>query len=154
MAEGFTGMAELIADLENLPEEFKGEAANIVTATANGMATDVRSRYPSVSGNLRDHVVVERDSDGDPLKARVKNTARHSHLYERGTVERFQYTRKSKSVGEMFQKQLGKGNTGKPTFIPAAVRARARMKEQLVSMVKRSKVRGMTGTLDVVERGD
>jgi hypothetical protein len=138
MADGFSGMADLIRGLEQLPEQLKGEAAHIVEGSANGMAAAVRQAYPIKEGDLVKGVVVEKQS---PLRVRVRNTARHSHLYERGTVQRA---------------TAGTGaNRGtmpaKPTFIPAAVKARARMVTDLTTMLKRTRVAGMDGTPEVRE---
>jgi hypothetical protein len=38
-------------------------------------------------------------------------------------------------------------------FIPAAIKARAKMDADIIQSVRRAKVPGMTGTLDVVETG-
>lgn len=140
MAEGFTGMAQLIADLQALGPKCAGESGKIVPAHANSAAVDIRSSYPVVEGNLRDGVTVE---DRGPLVKQVVNKAPHAHIYERGTVARYTHS-------------TGAGRGTMPAgnkFIPRAIKWRARMNEQLVNMVRRQKVRGMTGTLDVVERG-
>jgi hypothetical protein len=145
--EGFDGMAALIADLQRLPAEFRQEAGRIVDATADQMADAVRRAYPEESrsatgtGKLRDGVKVDKgDTAGGELRARVRNTARHAHLYERGTVQRF--TGRGANRGTM---------PARPTFIPEAVRARARMVGQLIGIVRRARVRGMDGTLEVRE---
>jgi hypothetical protein len=142
MADGFTGMADLIADLQRMGDAVEGEAANVVTATANATATQIRSEYPVKTGNLRNGVVIESISK---LHKKVKSTAPHAFIVERGTVERFLH-----STGA----SRGKMPDDKPIFIPAAIRHRARMVDALTAIVKRQKVRGMTGTLDVTPRGN
>ncbi len=130
---GFNGMDQLIRDLEELPEALKGETAKILEGAANGMAAAVRQQYPFKTGNLVRHVVIVRD---DPLRVRVRNTAKHAHLYEYGTVRR-----QTNSTG------ANRGTMpARPVFVPAAVRHRKRMLEDLQGMLRRAKVRGMTGT--------
>lgn len=141
LTEGFDGMAELIADLERLPQELQREASFYVQTAAETMAAEVRNEYPEHTGNLRRGVKVDRQTD---LRAQVRSTAKHATLYERGTVQRFT-AGKGANRGTM-----PAGNV----FIPAAVKSRAQMVDRLVGLVRRSKVRGMTGTLDVVPRGD
>ncbi len=139
--DGFDGMAELIADLERLPQELQREGSFFVQTAAETMASEARNEYPVKDGDLARGVKVDRQTD---LRAQVKNTAKHATLYERGTIQRFT-AGKGANRGTM-----PAGNV----FIPAAVKARSQMVDRLVGLVKRSKVRGMTGTLDVVPRGD
>ena len=150
MAEGFTGMAELIADLQALGPNLERESGGIVSKHAEAAAQSIRAQYPEKTGNLRRGVVVKSIS---PVRKRVLSRAHHAHLWERGTADR--ETREGFDRGAMH-----KGNPSlsiQPAgnvFIPTVVRWRALMKQQLVGIVRRSKVRGMTGTLEVVERGD
>lgn len=140
MAEGFTGMAALIADLQALGPKVSGEAGKIVPAHTNSAAFDIKSSYPVNLGNLRDGVEIRELS---PLVKQVVNKAPHAYIYERGTVARF-----TADTGAP-RGTMPVGNK----FIPRAIKWRARMNDELVNMVKRQKVRGMTGQLDVVERG-
>lgn len=138
--EGFTGMAELIADLGRMGHDVERDAGGIVLRTADAMANDVIGGYPVKEGGLRAGVVVEK-SAASPTRVKVRSKSPHAHLFENGTVQRH---------------TAGTGaNRGtmpaKPTFVPAAVRARRRMTEELVGLVRRQKVRGMTGTLEVRE---
>jgi len=132
MADGFTGMAELLADLATLPDHLKGEAAKIVEGSANGMAADVRQGYAYKKGALVRGVSVETKG---PLRVQVKSKSPEAHLNEFGTVQRF--NKANANRGTM---------PAKPVFIPAAVRARRRMLTDLAAMLHRAKVRGMTGT--------
>jgi hypothetical protein len=139
--EGFTGMAALIADLEALGPSCEREAGVIIDKHPEAMAQSVRAGYPVKDGALRNGVVVRKIR---PLRNVVVSRAKHAHLFERGTV------RRSRASDGANRGTMPAGNV----FIPAAVRWRGQMNQQLIGMVRRSKVRGMTGTLDVVERGD
>jgi hypothetical protein len=130
---GFSGMDALIDDLNGLPDELKGEAANLIQAAANATEADVRQQYVrGKTGNLLNGV--GQKSDG-PLAVRVYSRAKHAHLYELGTVQRFQNN--GKNTGTM---------PAKPVFIPAAIRARKRMMDGFERVLRRIKVRGMTGS--------
>lgn len=122
MADGFSGMAELIADLRKLPEALKGEVSKDVHSAADAMVSDLQTNYPSVTGNLRRGVKQETI---DPLKVKVRSTAPHAHLYEYGTA---------------------RNQPARPTFIPAAIRHRKRMHERFGATLRRIKVSGMTGS--------
>lgn len=123
-----TGFTELKAALRALPQELAGEAAGIVNAAATGMVGDLQNAYPEVSGNLRRGIKVEHVS-GSALGviARVKNTARHSHLYEFGSQVR--RTSSGANRGAM---------PSRPTFIPIAIRRRRAMYEALIALVRRA----------------
>ena len=139
MAEGFKGMAALLADLQALGPTVSREAGNIIQATTNSMALDVKSSYPSDDGDLRKGVVID---DRGPLVKRVRSRAKHAHIFERGTVRRRTHTGADRGT-------MPPGNV----FVPRAIKWRARMVDQLVNMVERQKVRGMDGQLNVVARG-
>jgi hypothetical protein len=143
--EGFAGMGALIRALQQLPAELRQEAEGVVNATADLMAAEVRQTYEQHrhTGNLAAHVVVEKGTEraGGELRAQVRSTAKHAHLFERGTVQRF---------------TAGKGaNRGTmpatPVFVPAAVRSRRRMVDRLVGILRRAKVLGMDGIMEVRE---
>lgn len=139
MAEAFTGMAALLEGLRRLPTQIEAEASHFVHEAAETMAAEVRNEYGVKTGNLVGHVTVTHEN---PFRSTVKSTARHALMYERGTVER--HWAQGKSTGAM-----PKGNV----FIPAAIKARAQMVENLTRVVERQTVPGMTGRLDVTERG-
>jgi hypothetical protein len=136
VAEGFRGMDELIAALRNMPEELKGEAAKTITATADAMEADVRQQYArGPTGNLLKGVGQRARS---PLNIRVHSRAFHVYLYEYGSYKSGERHHKSgKSTGTM---------PANPVFVPAAVRARKRMYQRHEEMLRRAKVRGMTGS--------
>lgn len=125
-----TGFTEFKAALRALPQELASEAGTIVNAAATGMVGDLQNAYPSVTGNLRRGIKVEHVS-GSALGviARVKNTARHSHLYEFGSQLR--YTKSGAARGAMPEPVH-------PVFIPAAVRRRKQMYDALLALVRRA----------------
>lgn len=134
--EGFSGMPELIAGLARMGEHVQREAAGITRSAAQVMAARVVSQYPSHTGTLRSRVVVESLS---PLRQKVRSKAPHAHLFEKGTVNR-----RTASTG------ANRGRMpARPTFIPEAVRARGRMVDELIALLKRQTVPGMTGTMEV-----
>lgn len=140
---GFSGMAELIADLGKLGEAAQREGAVVVQQAATSMASELQSAYPSHEGVLRGRVVVENRSagSGPALRWKVRSKAPHAHLYEYGTVRRF-----TADTG------ANRGTMpATPTFVPAAIRTRRRMVEGLKAVIRRQRVRGMTGQLEVRE---
>lgn len=150
----FSGMAEMIAALKALPEALQREAEGVVVAAAEQTANEVRSAYLKANksyfqhgrvrenaGNLVAGVVVRRSKgeSGRRLRAQVKSSAPHAHLYEYGTVSR--------------HLQSNGANRGTmpatPTVVPIAQRNRSRMVAALTDVVKRSKVTGFDGTPEV-----
>lgn len=147
--EGFKGMGQLLRGLEAMGEHVQLEAAGIVRTTAMVMAARVRGQYPRrASGNkagaLQDRVVIEegRGQSGTgvgSLRWKVRSKAPHAHLYEQGTVERF-----------LASNGARRGRMGAtPVFIPAALRARQAMHNELVALIVRQTVPGMSGRLEV-----
>jgi hypothetical protein len=138
-AEGFEGMAALISGLARMDDRVKAQAHTLVRDTAQLFAADLPSRYPSRTGNLRAGVRTKRVSD---LRFKVSSRAPHAHLFEYGTG-----VRSTASTG------ANRGRMeGKPTFIPRATSARARMVNSLIQMLVRQTVPGMTGHMDVQAR--
>lgn len=140
MDEGFQGMSAFLRELRALPEQLRQEAEAVVRQAPAEMMAEIDAVYAQheVTGTLRRHTRLE--SDG-PLHYRVINNARHVHLFERGSVAR--YTDAGAYRGRM---------PARPTFIPAAQKARTRMIARLIDLVRRAKVRGMTGMMEVRER--
>ena len=130
------GLDELRAALKKLPADLQREAAVIVQAQAEQMAVDVQGAYPFVTGNLRSHVQVTLSSDAvGGVSARVKNTAKHAHIYEKGTGARA--WKNGKSTGVM---------PANPTFIPIAILRRRVMTAALVDVVERAGLTVTTST--------
>ena len=135
----FDGLIEMIDDLRRMPTEIEKAASWHVQEAAETMASEVRGEYPTVTGHLERGIKVTRVN---AFRAVVRSTARHAYIYERGTVAR--------------RWASGKGTGKMPAanvFIPAAIKARRHMTEQLVRVVESQTVRGMTGRLTVQERG-
>jgi HK97 gp10 family phage protein len=137
----FSGMAALIRGLQNLPAQVQQEAEGVVQATASLMAAEVRRDYPQgETGNLRKGVVIKHEQGvNGRVRAQVRSVAKHAHLYEYGTVQR--YTKGSGANRGTMPAQ--------PTFVPAAVRNRQRMVEKLADVLRRTKVAGMDGSMEV-----
>jgi hypothetical protein len=122
----FAGLSELKSDLQHLPETLVGEGVHLVEGAANATAVDVKRDYPVVTGNLRDHVVVDpvQHSAGG-VRATVRSTARHAHLFEYGTQAR--HTSIGANRGAMPPGHI---------FVPAAQRQRRVMVQQLIELVR------------------
>lgn len=125
----FDGLEELRAELRRLPVDLTAEASHIVEATANAAAVEIRSGYAAhvVTGQLQGGVVVTHADAGKySAGAIVKNTAPHAVIFEHGT--RARHTDRGVNRGAM-----PAGNV----FIPAIVKARRRMYEQLRALLER-----------------
>lgn len=123
----FEGLDELKAALRNLPEELTAEAGYIIEGAANAAAVDIKGAYPVRTGNLRNGVHVTHFSRGRfSAGAIVKNTAKHAHIFERGTQARHN------AIGAN-RGSMPPGNV----FIPRIIRARRRMWQQLKELLTR-----------------
>lgn len=123
----WTGLDELRADLRNLPVELTEEASGIVIDSAMSAAQDIRTAYPKRTGNLANHVKAEATAPSRfGVRAVVKSTARHAHLFEYGTQAR--HTELGVDRGSM-----PPGNV----FIPRMVKHRRAMYERLKAMLER-----------------
>ena len=129
------GLAELRKTLEQLPTQMRREVLlPTVDAAADGLAADLRAAYPKGTATLADRVVVERGK-GERILAKVRSKAPHAHLYEYGTVKR--YTRETgANRGTM---------PASPTFVPLAMRWRARMMQEIAGRLRGLRVRGFDG---------
>lgn len=135
-ANSFTweGLGDFRAMLRNLPRALHGDARNIVHARANRAALAIRSKYPQVTGNLVEHVIVDIHDTDRIAAAVVRSTAHHAWLYEKGTK-----VRKHKDGAN-------KGRSPKhPIFVKEAMRERAAMRRDLRDMMRRHHIR-VTGT--------
>lgn len=129
------GMAELRAALRRLPDDLAGEAGHIVEAAANAAAAEVRQGYQArlkghgrQPGRLVGGVSVSRFEAGRAAAAAVlKSDAPHAWMFEHGTQAR--------------HTDLGANRGAMPpahVFVPAAMRVRARMYEELAALVRRA----------------
>jgi hypothetical protein len=126
----FDGMAELRAALHRMPEELANEARDIIGEIAYSAAGDIRSAYPSRTGNLIRGVVVTRVEKGKlTAGAVVKSGAPHAHLFEYGTSTR--HNRKGANRGAMPKPPE------QQRMIPIIQRARRRMYALLADMLRR-----------------
>jgi hypothetical protein len=129
----FSGLDQLKAALRSLPANLAGESAKLVEGAANGAAVTIRGNYAAHrrTGNLQNHVVVEKKATG-PFGAAyvVKSTARHAVLFEHGTQAR--HWSGGKNTGVM--------PPAPPThaFIPAVIRKRRQMYDQLKDVLRRA----------------
>lgn len=125
----WNGLDELRESLRHLPETLKAEAAHIVEGAANGAEVDMRAGYPA--GELRDGVRVTHFSGGKfSAGAIVKSTSKLAWLYENGSEARHYVTVRG-------NRHLTGKMPAKHVFIPAAMRARRRMYQQLKEMLQR-----------------
>lgn len=122
------GFDELRAALRALPAELTAEADHIVEGAANGAAADIMSGYGDhvVTGHLRDRVVVDHGaSSAFTSKSTVKSTSPHAFMFENGTQARHTASGANRGAMPPFH-----------VFIPAAIRARRRMTDQLIALVR------------------
>lgn len=132
MSASFTwiGLAELKAQLRNLPRELAGEATEIVTSTAEQAASQMIRKYPTrlrranergTGVSLREGVEVVKIAEGQfGVRADVINRSRHAMMYEVGT----------------HRKKRGSTRPGN-VFIPIASRMRRAMYTRLGAMLTR-----------------
>lgn len=138
--EGFDDLSRVIDDL---PEALsRRELAPVVRSHADGLANELRASYQQGgTGTLASRVTSEVGKDPRGLRMKVRSRAPHAHLYEYGTIQRF---------------TAGTGaNRGtmpaKPTFIPAAIRWRERMKRAAKTALQSLRVPGFRGSPEVRE---
>ena len=141
-SKGFDGMDAFLADMIRLAPEIRGHASKIIEGTTNSAALEIKSNYGYLSGNLRKGVSIKAFGD---LKRRIFSRAPHAHLYERGSYKTgIRHTKTGAARGQM---------PARPVLIPAAIKWRQRMVEQIRDAFRRAKVAHTTGQLDTVERG-
>lgn len=135
----FTGLEELKADLRALPDNLKAEGATIVIRAAESAAQEIRGAYQAhaYSGNLAAGVS-QSVTDAGPygINAVVKSSAPLAIIFENGTEARHYITRRGVThrTGRMPPFHV---------FIPAIIRRRRAMYEQLKALLARA---GLTVT--------
>lgn len=123
----FEGLDELKASLRRLPFDLRDEASLTVEIAAEDAAEVIRSKYPRRTGNLAEHVEVQIVQGSRAFAgAIIKNTAKHSFIFENGTQAR--HTDIGANRGSMPPGHV---------FIPAVIRARRTMYERLRDMLRR-----------------
>jgi hypothetical protein len=120
-----TGMAGFREAMRNLPAHLVDEASAIVTSHAESARSKIVASYPHVSGNLKSHVQVDIAVSKGGVVGRVRNTAKHAYIFENGTQIR--KTAAGANRGAMPPQHV---------FVPAAIRAREAMVNQLIAMVR------------------
>jgi hypothetical protein len=113
----FDGLNELQAALKAAPAALRRALVPDVNRLAASLAREVEGAYPmGPTGNLKKGVRVTHVADEGTglLVARVATTARHSRIYENGTVPR--KTHRGAKRGRMEPANI---------FVPAAIRHRA-----------------------------
>jgi len=131
----WVGLSELKADLQQLPNRLKAEAAHIVDAAANRAVADMKAQYGQHvhSGNLLDHVDQQvTDDSAFGYAIQVKNTAKHAWLFEFGSQARHR--------GLKTWRPMPAGHV----FIPAMDKNRRWMWDQLRDLLLRQGL-GVTG---------
>lgn len=122
----WTGLEEFKAALRNLPRALTGEARDIVEDAAREAERDAFTHYPEGgTGHLRAGLAVRpKHSNTFGASVYLINRAPHAHFYEEGTAVR---NYRGANRGQMPAQHV---------FVPAAMRARARMWDRLRDMVE------------------
>lgn len=125
----FTGRAEFLQALRDLPEHLRAEGGHLVEARANGAHVDIKAGYVNHkhSGNLLDHVTSEPHETAFGVIWEIKSTARHAFIFENGTQIR--KTAKGANRGSMPPGHV---------FIPAMQRARRLLTNDLIGLLERA----------------
>lgn len=128
----FDGLEELRASLRRLPRELRDDAQTIIVQRAEAAATEVRQKYPRRTGDLASKVEVKVLTNAGKFiaGALVRNRSKLAFIFENGTQARHN------AIGAN-RGSMPPGNV----FVPAMIRSRRRMYEQLREMVKRKGLR-------------
>lgn len=127
MSSVFEGLDELRAELRALPDELSEEGGDIVVAATNDAADAVFNGYPEgPTGHLRGGVRFKVSRSKGGASGEVKSTAQHAWMFENGTQAR--HTDLGANRGSMPARHV---------FIPAVMRVRRRMYEELKALVMR-----------------
>lgn len=129
----FSGLEELKAELRNLPAELKGEGTEIVMGAATRAKAEVHAIYAAhrVTGELAKGLTLTVEAIGPfGTRAVVRNRGNLAWLFENGSQTRQYITvRGNKHVtGKMPPAHV---------FIPAMIRHRATMYQQLAALLER-----------------
>lgn len=126
------GLNQLRAALRSLPADLAHEAGQIVQRAAEEAKAQIENAYPEgPTGNLKRGVTIAHEQAG-PFAAVsiVRSRARHAWMYEHGTVPR--HTSHGANRGRMPKPPPSR------QMIPIVVRARARMTNALMDLVRRA----------------
>lgn len=106
MPEDFS-VAELSKALERSADDFKRHVSGLIEAAPHALFSRLQSAYPvGLTGTLRRRISITsgptRNSGGISIpNKRVRATAPHIHMWQEGTVERFDATRNNARRGRM-----------------------------------------------------
>lgn len=132
MAVTFTwaGLKEQYRDLDQLPQDLTDAGQAMAQAAGDWVLGTVRPQYPYVSGHLRGGLNLKTTQRRKRhwVYVKVRSSAHHSHLYERGTKPRTDPTRKNAFRGQ---------GTAHPVFVPAMVAARWQFERNIVAYMTR-----------------
>lgn len=109
-----SSLRAFLTNLSGLSREWQARVNDLARSAADGMVTEVRSTYPERSGNLRRGLATVLGTSGPSVK--VRSGAPHAHLYEFGTRDRFDRTKRTPA----YRGAMPRANV----FIPAAMRHR------------------------------
>lgn len=125
------GLAEFRAALRALPDDLKHEAEGIVVQHATQAEQDTQAGYPTgPTGNLKRGMRVDVERSAFGVSARVRSTARHATIFEKGTNRR--QTADGADRGRM------PPAAREEAFIPKVILQRRRMVEALIGLVQRA----------------
>lgn len=130
-AEVQTDFASFASALERTVDDIKREVGTLIPVAAQSMVSQLWARYPRKTGRLEDSTRIRHLSGRDSLLpvARVIG-APHATIWQDGTVERFNYTRKNASRGRMPAAAPG-------LFERTAVQTRAAMLQRAQAVLDR-----------------
>jgi len=126
----FDGLAELKAALRALPAELTREASNIIDASANSAAVEMRTEYGkhNVTGEIQGAVgVAHVDAGKYSAGAVVKNSSKLAVIFENGSQAR--HTALGADRGSMPAAHV---------FVPIMMRKRREMYRQLRALLERN----------------
>lgn len=127
----FDGLPSFREALRRAPEHIKAEADDVVRETASSVARDVQTSYPEgPTGNLKRGVTSRHERSAFGVSALVRSRARHASIFEKGTAQR--QTKRGANRGAMPQPPEAE------RAIPKFIRARQRMTEALIDVVRRA----------------
>lgn len=135
-----------VAALQRVDRVVVDECQHLVARAAAMAEARLIPKYPiGPTGRLRGSITVQQGtvrggfSSGPVQPYTVRNRAPHAHLYERGTAERRNYSRRGAKRGWMFKRQYGYGaGTGRPVFSATMSQVRREMWAQVGEVLRRA----------------
>lgn len=136
------GLKEFYVYLDTLPDELAVQSDRIAESWATQAVFQIRSAYGdhAFSGNLRDHVEMEKLRYGYGVRSKAK----HAWLFEHGSVARF-YTGVDK-LDRVYDHAPRGTMPAANVFVPIAIRLRNRMNEEFADLLRRHGFEVIVGT--------